>query len=314
LFSEDFEQWLANNMFLDINERLSQDKGYYLITNVNDFKQLLAFGQDSSLKFRLTTDLDLATEPGLYIPYLAGEFDGNGHKISNLSFNFDFISDIGLFGYLVRGRRVNQVRVENVRITGASRVGGIVGQNSGDVSNSYSTGSVSGDWDVGGLVGENRGAVSSSYSSGNVAGNNWSVGGLVGSNAGGTVSDSYSSTDVTGEEDVGGLLGDNAGIVSNSYSTGSVTGTTKVGGLVGMDYGRLLGLGAASSSFWDTETSGQATSAVGTGKTTAEMKSITTFSDAAWNIVAVANLGIRNSAYIWNIVDGQTYPFLSWQS
>jgi hypothetical protein len=52
----------------------------------------------------------------------------------------------------------------------------------------------------------------------------------------------------------------------------------------------------------------------GTGKTTAEMKSITTFSGAAWNIVAVASVGVRNPAYIWNIVTGVTYPFLSWQS
>jgi len=320
LFSEDFEQWLANNMSLDINERLPQDKGYYLIKNVNDFKQLLAFGQDSSLKFRLTTDLDLGDEPNFHIPYLAGDFDGNSHKISNLSFNFDFVSDIGLFGYLVRGGRVNQVRVGNASITGGSRVGGIVGQNRGDVSNSYFTGSVSGDWDVGGLVGENRGTVSSSYSSGNVAGSNWSVGGLVGCNVGGfsyvggIVSDSHSGTNVTGQNEVGGLVGDNfAGIVSNSYSTGSVTGTTGVGGLVGTDYGRLLGLGAVSNSFWDIETSGQAPSAGGTGKTTAEMQNISTFSGAGWNVTAVADPSARNIAYIWNIVDEQTYPFLSWQ-
>jgi hypothetical protein len=44
------------------------------------------------------------------------------------------------------------------------------------------------------------------------------------------------------------------------------------------------------------------------------MKSVATFSGAAWNAVTVANSGTRNPAYIWNIVDGVTYPFLSWQS
>ena len=92
LFGEDFEEWLANDKFLDVNERLSQENGYYVVNNVSDFKELLAFGQDNSLKFRLKNDLDLATEPNFYIPYLAGEFDGNGHKISNLSFKFDFVS------------------------------------------------------------------------------------------------------------------------------------------------------------------------------------------------------------------------------
>jgi hypothetical protein len=35
---------------------------------------------------------------------------------------------------------------------------------------------------------------------------------------------------------------------------------------------------------------------------------------AGWNIVAVANPATRNPSYTWNIIDGQTYPFLSWQS
>jgi len=43
------------------------------------------------------------------------------------------------------------------------------------------------------------------------------------------------------------------------------------------------------------------------------MKNIATFSGVTWNITAVVNPGARNSSYIWNIVDGVTYPFLSWQ-
>jgi hypothetical protein len=98
------------------------------------------------------------------------------------------------------------------------------------------------------------------------------------------------------------------GSVSNSYSTGSVTGSTQVGGLVGYNKGTV------NNSLWDIETSGQTTSDGGTGKTTAEMKSITTFSGAGWNIIVVADPGTRDPAYMWNIVDGATYPFLSWQS
>ena len=72
--------------------------------------------------------------------------------------------------------------------------------------------------------------------------------------------------------------------------------------------------GAVSNSFWDTETSGQTTSAGGTGRTTAQMKSVTIFSGVGWSIIAVANPDIRDTSHIWNIVDGQTYPFLSWQA
>jgi hypothetical protein len=123
------------------------------------------------------------------------------------------------------------------------------------------------------------------------------------------MSNSYSTGSVIGNDNVGGLVGknDGTGTVSNSYSTGNVTGNLHVGGLMGRNQGIV------SNSFWDIQTSGQATSAGGTGKTTAEMKDITTFSDAGWKIIAVANPGERNPAYIWNIVDDVTYPFLSWE-
>jgi len=363
LFDEDFEEWLANDKFLDANGRLSQEDGYYLINDVNDLKQLLAVGQNASFKFRLTNDLDLATEPNFYIPYLAGEFDGNGHKISNLSFNFGFVSQVGLFGYLASEGSVHDVAAESVNIAACFCVGGLLGFNAGTVGNSSSTGSVTGTRSVGSLVGANGGAMNYCYSTGSVTGTFEDAGGLVGANAGtlsnsyatgsvsgdkhvgglmganyGDVSNSYSASSVTGVNDVGGLVGLNTdhATVSNSYSTGNVTGNRNVGGLVGYNYdgtvsnsystgsvtgdglvGGLVGknpLGTVGNSFWDTETSGQATSAGGTGKTTAEMKDITTFSGAMWDIIAVANSETRNPAYIWNIVNDETYPFLSWQS
>ena len=55
------------------------------------------------------------------------------------------------------------------------------------------------------------------------------------------------------------------------------------------------------------------TSYGGTGKTTAEMKDIATFSGVGWDIIAVADPGTRNPVYTWNMVNDATYPFLSWQ-
>jgi hypothetical protein len=231
-------------------------------------------------------------------------------------------------------------------VTGHGEVGGLVGEHSwGALHNCYSTAGVIGKYDVGGLVGRNeativndsycRGAVSDSYSRGNVTGQS-SVGGLVGaiacsimvenSYSGGsvtgnntvgglvafdelsTVSDSYSTASVSGSWNVGGLVGHNDyGTVSNSYSAGKVTGNSSVGGLIGLNEA-----GTVSNSFWDIETSGQSTSDGGTGKTTAEMQDIVTFSGAAWNIIVVANPHTRNPSYVWNIVYRGTYPFLSW--
>jgi hypothetical protein len=123
------------------------------------------------------------------------------------------------------------------------------------------------------------------------------------------VSDSYSTGRVIGEVYVGGLVGVNyGGTVTTSYSTGSVTGQTEIGGLVGD--GREEA--SVSNSFWDIQTSGQATSAGGTGRTTVQMQNIDTFSGVGWNIITVVP-SVTNPVYIWNIVDGETYPFLSWQ-
>jgi len=220
-------------------------------------------------------------------------------------------------------------------VTGNDMVGGLVGSNHGTVSNSYSTGSVTGYGCVGGLVGDNRegtvsycysiasvtgeatvgglvgysdGTVSNSHSSGNVIGVDV-VGGLVGGNNDSTVSHSYSTGDVTGTSNVGGLAGVNGGIVSSSYSSGNVVGEQDVGGLIGYNWTE----GTVSNSFWDTQTSGQTTSDGGTGKNTTEMQYIATFSGAGWNITAVENPTTRNPAYIWNIVNNITYPFLGWQ-
>jgi hypothetical protein len=170
-------------------------------------------------------------------------------------------------------------------VTGYIFVGSLVGANGGTVSNSYFTGSVTGTGNgiygstVGGLLGWNGGAVSNSYSTGSVTGEA-AVGGLVGVNgygALGTVSNSYSSSNVTGIDDVGGLVGhngggENGGTVSNSYSSSNVTGVDDVGGLLGWNGG------AVSNSFWDTETSGQATSDGGIGRNTTGMQDITTLS------------------------------------
>jgi hypothetical protein len=44
------------------------------------------------------------------------------------------------------------------------------------------------------------------------------------------------------------------------------------------------------------------------------MHDISTFSGVSWGIAAVANPSTRNLAYIWNIVDDNSYPFLNWES
>jgi hypothetical protein len=142
---------------------------------------------------------------------------------------------------------------------------------SGTITNSYSTGSVVGVRDVGGLAGGNSGTITNCYSTGSIS----------------------------GDEHVGGLVGYNTFVVGysriiNCYSIGVVDGNTYVGGLVGSGIAERV-----SSSFWNIEISDCQGSAGGEPKTTAEMKTIDTFTEAGWDFVE-----------IWGIGENQTYPFL----
>jgi hypothetical protein len=244
-----------------------------------------------------------------------GSFDGQGYEIRDLFMNRPEQDYVGLFGHISWIRSIENVGVvENVGlvnadVTGFAQVGALVGHNAGIVNHSYCSGNVTGDSRVGGLVGWNQATLSNSYSSCSVTGNS-RVGGVTGDNwyYRGIVSNSYSTGTVTGSTRVGGLVGLNYyGSVSQSYSTGSVTGFSQVGGLVGYNKGTV------SNSFWDRVTSEMEESDGGTGRSATEMKDVATFSGAGWDIYAV-NPGQSNAAYTWNIVAGQTYPFLSWQS
>jgi len=173
-------------------------------------------------------------------------------------------------------------------ISGYYNVGGLVGDNdTGTIRDCDSAGSVSGGADgfnIGGLTGFSDGEIMGCYSTGSVDGN-IPVGGLAGHNDG-TIMNCYSTCSVSGAYIIGGLAGLNdEGIITRCYSTGSVSGTGwNIGGLVGY---RNPDDGFVRDSFWDIETSGQSTSSGGTGKTTAEMQTMSTFTEAGWDFDTV---------------------------
>ena len=202
----------------------------------------------------------------------SGTLSGNGYVISNLFVNIS-ANHVGLFGYIGATADVRDVGLSDVNVRGNDRCSGLVGVNSGSISNSYVTGETTGVSIVGGLAGQNNstGTISNSYVAGTTTSNTSTVGGLVGYNLG-TISNSYVTGAVTANTgDIGGLVGinDSGGSISNSYATGAVTTNSgNIGGLVGFDNS-----GTFSSSYWDEDTTGQSASAGGgTGLTTAEMQ------------------------------------------
>jgi hypothetical protein len=197
-----------------------------------------------------------------------------------------------------------------------SQLGGLVGRTDGNIINCFTEGSVS----------------SISTSSGTIC----RVGGLIGGQYGGNIETSFCTADVNVQTSflaqdfsyVGGLAGYCNGSIENCFSSGSVNCSSSAayaGGFTGYlnnapsqiencystglvsttgahaYKGGLISysLGTVTSCFWDVNTSGLNSSAAGTGKTTAEMKMLSTFTNAGWDFVDV-----------WGIGNFQTYPYL----
>jgi hypothetical protein len=229
------------------------------------------------------------------------------------------------------GGLIADCHVEQIHVFGDISVGGLVGDNSGIIVGCRSTEIVDSVWgNSGGLVGQNDGNISNCFSSSAVGGHNY-VGGLVGVNSDGTIAASFATGDVFGHGAVGGLVGHNGWEISNCYSTGIVSGNRYLGGLVGSNrwnvttsyssgsvsgeqkVGGLVGsheYGEITNSFWDLQISDQAESDGGTGKTTAEMQTATTFLEAGWDFMDEAANGTADT---WWIDEGNDYPRLWWE-
>ncbi len=265
-----------------------------------------------------------------------GNYNGNGFTISGLTINRPTEGEVGLFGCIGLGTAANPVVIRKVvlisvgNVTGARGTGSLVGRVRGNVytlienCSTSGNGTVSGNGATGGLVGANNSARETpggtdnptlSQSWANIAvlavtgGGGDKIGGLVGCNQKGNTINCYARGSVTTPasgtfERVGGLAGctDLRGTIINSFSTGLVTKgsntVTRVGGLVGY-LGTGGNRGVVTDSYWDKTTSGQTTSAAGTGYTNAEMK-------------VQANFTGFDFTLVWNI-DGTTndgYPYL----
>jgi|GEM_PF-285326 len=248
----------------------------------------------------------------------------------------------GLVGRYYGPYANNLVGISNSRaageVQGTEQVGGLVGsfQGYGGIIDSAATGNVVGlgstsIQQLGGLAGTfhnftttgTNGQLTRSYATGSVRLSSTAslatfttlyAGGLVGqltssNTSADALSDSYATGSVTlastaGRLSGGGLVGliSNAG-VTRTYATGavSVTGGNQraAGGLVAQRSGN----DRVTSSYWATDTSGQASSAGGTASTLAALKDDATFT--GWDLSTTGG-----SSQVWRIYDGQTTPLL----
>ena len=236
----------------------------YQIWTPEDMNTIGANSSDWSKCFILMADVDMSICTGTQYNIIGNEttqftgtFDGNGHKIRNLTYTTTAGTNffVGLFGY-TSNATIKNLGLENVNIyTGRTYAGGLVGyQSYGTITSCYSTGSVassssfSSSW-AGGLVGyQSYGTITSCYSTGTVVASSSSsaswAGGLVGQQNSGTVTYCYSTGAVVASSSfssyAGGLVGQQyySSTITSCYSTGAVVASSSsslsyAGGLVG---------------------------------------------------------------------------------
>ena len=233
-----------------------------------------------------------------------------------------------LAGYLDNSSNVSNCFTSG-NITATNYSGGLIGQiqYGSNVSNSYTSVDITGTYGIGGFSGTaSRGVrVEKCYSTGNVVSTDATspyVGGFIG--------DTYSYNDTDSQTEIvncyskgkvtikyatsgpiGSFIGENTAnasengqtIVKNSYSTGQViyesasNPTDK--GFIGSDDGT----GSFTDNFFDKDVTQQTSGIGATAKTTAEMKTTTTFSN--WDFTS-----------IWSRTDSKNggYPYQQWQS
>ena len=243
----------------------------YRIANMADLLTLAADANDYNKCFIMTADIDLAPNlpggrsftaaviapdiNGLYGEFggtaFTGIFDGNNHKISNLTIdtNEEIVCYLGLFGY-TSGGEIKNLRVNNVNISGESlrEVGGLVGYNDNSTiincSSTFSVKNSNASRDIGGLVGYNAGNIINCFATVdiNCNGSTEGLGGLAGENEG-AIRNCFSTGNIRGYSGLGGfggLAGANLGNIDNCYSTCSLVAEIEAGGfggLVGANYG-----------------------------------------------------------------------------
>ena len=92
---------------------------------------------------------------------------------------------------------------------------------------------------------------------------------------------------------------DNHSCITNSYFAGKVSGQKDIGGLIGKNDSSTV-----INGFWDMEISGLDSSAGGSGRTTASMKTESNFTDAGWDFT---------NTWLIDIAENDGYPVLKWE-
>lgn len=161
------------------------------------------------------------------------------HQLTNSTVNADITGKSDVGGIAAKNIKVDDFMGLGIAYTGQITNSAFTG---GTITVTQSAAAAA---NAGGIAGENSGIISNSFSMGSIisAAGADVIGGLVGVNAGtGVINAAYSRTNVSGGNNIGGFAGTNAGAITNAYSAGRVTvdpGATQTGIFCGTNTGTL---------------------------------------------------------------------------
>lgn len=258
----------------------------FVISSATDLLAMRDNPASLNSHFTLSNDIDLRGHiftTSVIGPVFGGNFDGQGHRIGDLTINGFGHSTIGLIEFVRPGGKIKNLGLERCSVGGNDTVGGLVG------------------W-------LENGEISGCYVVGDIRASDMIVGGIAGISWNGNITNCYSSGTISAIYHAGGIVGGNEGWISNCYTSADVSGDSS-GGLIGcQSSGGLL------NCFWDTEKQDTGTfESIGinlggwvdnvAGLDTNDMQAHSIYADAGWDFTTP----------VWKICDGTNYPKLAWQ-
>ncbi len=224
----------------------------------------------------IVLEWDFAPIASFENPFM-GRFNGRYYSIYNLTINLPETDYVGLFSAIGVGARIEKLNIRplvvsseeiygsvvgkdfvgalvgysegyiwdcmnNTDVRGHDYVGGLAGRSS-NISRSFNTAAITGEYNVGGLAGKNDGNMDLSFNSGYIKVNISNGGGLTANNYG-TVEYCYNSGNIESELYLGAFTGDMKGglvginqsgaTLRNSYNIGRISGQASMtgGGIV----------------------------------------------------------------------------------
>ena len=287
-------------------------EGYKPIVYLEDLDDIRT---DTSSNYWLTRDLDFAedssyadpeTNKPLWttgdgftkLPTFTGVFNGNFYTIKNLQI-LNGGSDTGLFSTL--SGTVRNLKLENPTISGAGSVGTIAGGLINAIIENVkiiNTTVTSTGWRNGGLAGRrSSGGVSirRCIVTGSVSGTRMQ-GGIGGdfNVSTNSISDCIVNVTVTGPES--GQIAGRGGFVVSTHRVICLGTGELIGGMSGPD----------ATCFYNSDITSSTT---GTGKTTAELQTLSTYIDAGYGIATLAEHNKQESPNPW-VYEDNLYPYL----